>query len=142
MTLPEALVVKQTLVQFLSVLVVLVVIDAIWLGVIARGFYQSQIGALMREPILWPAALAFYLLYSAGLTYLALGAADRSGSWTTALVTGAVVGLVAYGTYDLTNLAVMKGFTTTAAIVDLAWGTVLSGTVAALGWVIARRIVG
>ncbi len=125
---------KTVFVQFACVLVVLVVIDAIWLGVVARGFYQSQIGTLMREPILWPAALAFYLLYAAGLTYLALGAADRSGTWTTALFTGAIVGLVAYGTYDLTNLAVHEGVHHHGRAGGPCLGTVLSGTAAAAGW--------
>jgi uncharacterized membrane protein len=128
--------------QYASVLVLLVVIDAVWLGLVARGFYRDQIGTLMRDDILWTAAIAFYLLYAAGLTYFALGAADRTGSWLTALGTGAAIGLLAYGTYDLTNLATVRGFTPTIALVDMAWGTVLSAVVSAGAFVIANRITG
>jgi uncharacterized membrane protein len=130
------------IVQYLAALALLVVIDGIWLGVVARGFYKEQLGPLMRDPILWPPAILFYLVYAGGLTILAIGAADRTGAWTTALALGAVVGLVAYGTYDLTNLATMKGFPVTVAVVDILWGTIVSATVAAAAWVIAARFTG
>jgi uncharacterized membrane protein len=129
-------------VQWLSVLGVITVLDGLWLGLIARSFYQNQLGPLMRDTVFWPAAIVFYLLYPLGLVLLALGPADRGGGWPMALGLGAIVGLVAYGTYDLTNLATLKGFTPTLAVVDLIWGTVLSATAAALGWLISARILG
>jgi uncharacterized membrane protein len=130
------------LIQFGSVLVAFVVIDAVWLGVVMRRFYSDQLGLLMRDQVQWPAAIAFYVLYAICLTVLALAPADRSGSWTTAAVLGAMVGLAAYGTYNLTNLATIRGFPTTLALVDLAWGTVLTAVAATVGWLIARAMQG
>jgi uncharacterized membrane protein len=130
------------LAQYLSVLVVLAVVDGIWLGVVARRFYQSAMGHLMRDDILWLPALAFYLIYGLGLTLLAVAPAARGGDWATAAGFGALVGLTAYGTYNLTNLATMRGFPWSVALVDLTWGTVLSAVTATLGLWIARWFTG
>jgi uncharacterized membrane protein len=121
-------------VQFAATLVAMVVIDAVWLGVVMRGFYQAQLGPLMREPILWPAAIVFYVLYAAVLTALVTATGARWTGFSGAVMTGALVGLAAYGTYDFTNLATLKGFPVALAAVDLAWGTALTALVAGIGW--------
>lgn len=126
------------LIQYVSVLVVFLVLDAIWLGLVMRRFYVDQLGPLMRDPVAWPVAVAFYLVYVAGVVVFAVSRADESGHWTSALGYGALLGLVAYGTYDLTNLATIKGFPPAMAFTDLAWGTLLTGVSAAVGWQIAR----
>ncbi len=107
-------------------------IDLVWLGWLGRGLYQAEIGPLLRQPFNLPAAGAFYVLYITGLMIMVIWPAFQAQSVSQALLRGALLGLIAYGTYDLTNLAVMKGFTTKIAIIDMAWGTVLTGAVSAL----------
>ena len=116
-------------------------IDLIWLGWLGRGIYQAEIGPLLRQPFNLPAAGAFYVLYITGLMIMVIWPAFQTQSVTQALLRGAMLGLIAYGTYDLTNLAVMKGFTTKIAIIDMAWGTVLTGAVSALTVLIGTKLL-
>lgn len=120
-----------------TTLILFLVIDMVWLGFVARNTYVAEMGTLMRSQVNFSAAIAFYLLYGAGLYYFAV---LPSVSVSQALVLGAGLGLVAYGTYDLTNLAVVNGFGVKIAMIDLAWGTVLSGTVAAIAHLISARL--
>jgi len=113
-------------------LVLFVAIDFVWLAWLGRGFYVAEIGGLLRPRPWFGAAIAFYALYAAGLVLFAISPALASGSILMALGLGAALGLVAYGTYDLTNLAVAQGFTLRIAIIDMVWGAVLSGAVAAV----------
>ena len=109
-------------------------IDFIWLSTMGKGFYQRELGGLLLErPNLVIAGL-FYLAYLVGV--VALVAAPAEGDVMKALLMGAVLGFVAYGTYDLTNLSTVKGFTPMVAVVDMAWGTALTALTAAGGvWV-------
>jgi uncharacterized membrane protein len=113
-------------------LVLFLAIDMVWLRLIAKDFYAREMGALIRPDIDLRAALAFYLLYGAGLTYFAVLPALDGRAILYAAALGAGVGLMAYGTYDLTNLAVIKGFGVKIAVVDMAWGAALSGLTASL----------
>lgn len=99
-------------------------------------------GDLMSPSPSIAAAAAFYLIFVFGLVWFAVSPALASGSWTTALVNGAVLGLVGYATYDLTNLAVVRGFPPMLAMVDLAWGTVLSAVAATVGFVATPAVSG
>ena len=110
----------------------LLIIDMIWLMWLGRGFYVEEIGGLLLEQPNLIAAFAFYALYIAGLVYLVIAPAAETESVMKAVVSGAVFGLVAYATYDLTNLAVMKGFTLKIALIDMVWGMALSATVSGL----------
>jgi len=111
-------------------------IDFIWLSTMGKGFYQRELGGLLLErPNLVIAGL-FYLAYLVGV--VALVAAPAEGDVMKALLMGAVLGFVAYGTYDLTNLSTVKGFTPAVAMVDMAWGTALTAVTAAGGAWIAR----
>jgi len=116
-------------------------IDLIWLGLVARSFYQNQLGHLMRAQVNWAAAIAFYLLFVAGVVVLAVGPAVERQSFTLALGLGALLGLVTYAAYDLTNLATLEGFPLTVALVDLAWGTVLCATVSAVTYRFSLRLI-
>jgi uncharacterized membrane protein len=120
--------------QYLAALVPFLVLDLLWLGAVAKGFYRRELGDLVRQPIGKAAALAFYLLYPMGLAVFVIPQALASGGSgvTQAFSLGALFGLFAYGTYDLTNLATLRGFSTKLALVDWTWGTVLTGTAAAL----------
>jgi len=117
-------------------------IDLVWLGVIARDFYRSQIGSLMADPIVWWAAILFYLLFIAGIIFFAVLPGLDAGSWTKALALGAAFGFFAYMTYDLTNLATLRGWPITLVVVDIAWGTVLAASVATASYFIGTRIFG
>lgn len=107
-------------------------IDMVWLLWLGRSIYVTEIGDILRQPPNMAAAGAFYILYVTGLMIMVIWPAFQAQSVSQALIYGALLGLIAYGTYDLTNLAVMKGFTTRIAIIDMAWGTVLTGAVSAL----------
>ena len=111
--------------------IILAVLDLVWLGVIAKGWLAGQLGPLMREEIMPAPAIVFYLLYAAGLGFFAVMPALGEGAWVRAALTGAFFGLVAYGTYDLTNLATLKNWPLPMVIVDLVWGAVLSAVSAA-----------
>jgi uncharacterized membrane protein len=111
-----------------------VVLDFLWLAVIAQKLYQREIGGLLLEKPNMVAAVAFYLLYLAGVVFFAVRPALATGSWTTALVTGAIFGLVAYATYDLTNMATLKGFSWTIVAADLAWGAFVTAAIATAGY--------
>ena len=117
------------------------IIDLVWLGVVARSFYQSQMGHLMKTQVNWIAAVSFYLVFVAGIVVLvAMPALDRQ-SLGHAVILGALFGLVTYAAYDLTNLATLEGFPLTVAIVDLAWGTILCASVSTVTFLVAQRFV-
>ena len=108
------------------------IIDLVWLGVLARPFYQAQMGPLMRESPNWAAALVFYVIFVAGIVILAVLPAVERKSFVYALTMGGVLGLVSYAAYDLTNLATLRDFPRTMAMVDLVWGTILTGGVSGI----------
>lgn len=116
------------------------VIDMLWLGVVARGFYQSQLGHLLGD-INWTAAILFYFVYLVGLSYFATLPALERGSLVLALSAGALFGFFTYATYDLTNLSTIRDWPLLITIVDIAWGTVLGATVAAGTYLIYTNII-
>ena len=133
---------RQIALTYAVSLFVFLALDFAWLGVVARGFYRVQMGPLMREDVQWLPALIFYGLFVAAiLVFVVLPAAER-GSLLRAVVLGAFFGLVTYATYDLTNLAVLRGFRTQMALVDMAWGTVLCTAVSVAGYAVASRFTG
>lgn len=104
-------------------------VDMLWLGVIARDFYQNRLGHLLGE-VNWLAAIIFYLVFLVGLTIFAIYPAAISGQVVTALIWGALFGFFTYATYDLTNFATLKDWPLSVVLVDIAWGTFLGATVA------------
>ena len=132
---------RDTLKHYFITLICFLVLDAIWLGLIAQPFYQAQIGFLLAKNPNWLAAGAFYLLYVAGLVFFVVGPALRAGTPPgRAALRGAFFGLVAYATYDLTNLATVDRWPLLLTAVDMAWGTLLGAlTTLAAVWA-ARRI--
>lgn len=131
---------RRYLTAYVSALIVFLVIDAIWLGVIAADFYQEQLAVFMTGPVNFSAAAAFYLLYIVGVVVFAIAPALETGTWRTAASRGALFGLIAYATYDLTNLATLPDWPVSVALVDIVWGAVLTGTTATLGFLITRRL--
>jgi uncharacterized membrane protein len=122
-------------------LVAFLVIDLIWLGVVARSFYRDQLGHLLRADVNWAAAMAFYVIFVAGIVVLVVWPAVEQQSLLRAVALGALLGLVTYAAYDLTNLATLKGFPAAVAAVDLAWGAVLCATVSAITYAAATRLL-
>lgn len=122
-------------------LVIFLALDALWLGLVARGFYAERMGALMADPPRWGVAAIFYAFYVAGLVYFAISTGMNGGGWQAAALNGALFGFFCYLTYDATNLAVMKGYDPLLAIVDTIWGTLLSATASA-GTVVILAMLG
>jgi uncharacterized membrane protein len=120
---------RQMIILYLITLAVFFVIDMIWLGAVAKGFYRKHLGDLLSPKVNWGAALLFYLLFIAGLLIFAVRPALAQGAPLQALLLGALFGLIAYATYDLTNLATLKDWPVVVTVVDLAWGTTLGGLV-------------
>ena len=118
---------------------IFLVIDFIWLTVIAKSLYAQHLGYLMAPKANLLAALIFYLLFVMGLQFFVLNPALASGDWTRALFAGIFFGLVTYATYDLTNLATVKDWPILITVIDLAWGSVVSGVTALLSFLIIRR---
>jgi len=116
------------------------VIDMVWLGLIAKSFYATQIGYLMKTDINWTAAILFYLLFIVGLVLFVIMPAVEKGSWVHSLLFGALFGLITYATYDLTNLATLKDWPLLVTVVDLAWGAVLAAAVSIVTYFIANTI--
>lgn len=123
---------------YLLTLVAFLAIDGVWLGFVARNLYRKYLGFLMTPNTVWPAAILFYLLYIVGILVLAVVPGLNAGSLGKAALLGAVFGLVAYATYDLTNLATIKDWPLTITVIDLIWGTALSTAVATVGYLIGR----
>lgn len=112
-------------------LVIFLGIDAFWLGLVAPKFYRSQIGHLMADKAILSAALIFYLLYMVGLVFFVV-APGMSMSTREVILRGALFGLVAYATYDLTNLATLRDWPVFVTVVDLVWGTFLTAATSAV----------
>ena len=115
-------------------------IDLIWLSLVARKLYLSQLGSLMNSNVNWFAAISFYLLFMVGLIIFVISPALEKHSWLNALIFGALFGFFTYATYDLTNLATLKNWPTLITFVDMAWGTVLSASVSIIVYFIASKI--
>jgi uncharacterized membrane protein len=113
-------------------------LDLAWLGLIARPLYQRHLGALMAERVFWPAAGLFYLLYGAGVVYFCAAPALREDSLPQAALKGALLGILVYGTYDLTNLAILKGWGVLISAVDVAWGIFLTALAASAAFAASR----
>ncbi|MDJ0511933.1 MAG: DUF2177 family protein [Methyloceanibacter sp.] len=129
-------------VAYLATAIGFLVIDVIWLGFIAKGFYQREIGHLLLENFNMVAAFGFYLMFIAGVVIFAVAPALHADSWKTALLFGALFGLFTYGTYDLTNWATLKGWSPMVTLVDMTWGAFLTSVSAVIGYFATRSLLG
>ena len=120
-------------------LVIFLAIDMVWLTLIAKSLYAQHLGYLMAPKAKLLVAFLFYLLFVLGLQFFVLNPALAQGSWKTALFAGMFFGLVTYATYDLTNLATVKDWPILITVVDLAWGSVVSGLTSVLSFLIIKR---
>jgi len=130
----------QLLAAFAAALIAFVICDFAWLGFIAKDFYQAQIGPLLLEKPNLTAAAIFYALYTAGIVFFCVEPALAQASWLRALAFGMLLGLLGYGTYDLSNLATLKGWSVSLVVVDILWGMAVSGVAATVGYFAARAV--
>jgi len=132
---------KQMLVMYLVTLAVFFIIDMVWLGVVAKGFYRRHLGSMLSPNVNWAAAILFYLLFIAGLLVFVVRPALAGGEPLKALFFGALFGLISYATYDLSNLATLKDWPLVVTVVDLVWGSVLGGVVSFISAAIGRWLL-
>jgi uncharacterized membrane protein len=130
----------RMLVAYAATLIVFCCCDFVWLGWIAKGYYQSQIGALLLAQPNWSAAVAFYALYAGGVCLFCIAPALDAASFGKAALLGAVLGALAYATYDLSNLATLKGWSIALSMIDIAWGAFVTAVAASAGYQAARLI--
>ena len=116
----------EIIISFITATVIMGFLDFLWLTVIAKKLYYAEMGSLLRKKPTLPAAMGFYVIYLFGLMVLVIEPALARDSVYFAASMGATVGFVAYATYDLTNLATLKGFSPKIAFIDIAWGTILT----------------
>lgn len=133
---------KPVLFAYAGTLISLFIADAIWLGLVARTFYRDQLGELMLPSPNFAIAAIFYVFFAMAVVLLAVMPGFRAGSLLTALGYGAVLGLAAYGTYDITNLSTLKGWPVMVSIVDMAWGTFVTALAATCGFLVTRYFAG
>ena len=131
----------RTAIVYAVTLPIFFAIDLVWLGVVAKNFYGPRIGHLLSAQVNWTAAILFYLVFITGIVFFAVRPALEVHSAVRALTHGALFGFVAYATYDLTNQATMRDWPAIVTVVDLVWGSVLSGSVAYLSYQVSSRIL-
>lgn len=131
----------ELLTAYIFTAAVFFAIDLVWLSRVAKKFYNAQIGEMLRAKPLAGAAAGFYALYVVGIVYFAIAPALAAQSIDAALVRGAAFGFFAYATYDMTNYATLRNWPVAVTVVDIAWGTVLTGVAAVAGYVLTTMIL-
>ena len=127
---------NRYVVLYLATLIVLIPIDFLFLGLVAKGFF-AQVGDMLGEIRPAPAIL-FYLLYVAGILIFVSGPA--AATWQTTLLYGALFGLFCYATFELTSLSLLKHWTWPVVVVDVSWGVFMTAISSTLGLMIANWV--
>lgn len=131
---------KRYLYGYLATGGAFLVLDMIWLTFSASRLYRPVIGEIMADTVNLAPAVAFYLIYLTGVFVLAILPAAEANSWKRLLIHAAVFGFCAYATYDLTNQATLKVWSTTITLIDLAWGTFVTTAAASVGFLVMRAV--
>ena len=125
---------------YIGALLAFLVLDGLWLGLLMSSTYKELLGSLMLAQPKWGPAIVFYLLYVLGVVFFVVLPALARGSARRAALTGAFFGLVAYGTYDMTNWATLQGWSAQLALMDMAWGGLLTCLASLSGYWAARKL--
>ena len=124
---------KLLIISFIFVSAIFLIIDIVWLSITVKSLYRPALGNLLKDkPVMW-AAVLFYIIYMVGLALIILKPALANDSILQALWTGVIFGVVAYGTYNLTNMATVKNWSATIVWIDMMWGGLLTGFSSAVG---------
>lgn len=123
---------------YLGAALAMLVLDAIWLTLAAKKLYRPELGEMLAQSFRLPPAALFYFLYVAGIVFLAVAPGLATGKLTIAVSRGAALGFIAYATYDLTNQATLRHWSSLVSAVDIAWGTILTAIAAGVGFAAAR----
>ena len=132
--------VQKLILGYLLTTLVFFAIDLVWLGVIAKDMYNKLLGNLLADKVNWTAAIIFYLLFIVGIFIFVILPAVEKNSFIKAEVLGALFGFFTYATYDLTNLATLKGWPLKIVFIDIIWGMVLTSIVSSAGYFIMKWI--
>lgn len=128
---------KRYIVLYVITLLTLIPLDFLFLGVIAKPFFNARVGSVMGELQILPAIL-FYVMYAAAIVIFVSATAT---SWQSTLLFGALLGFAAYATFDLTSLSIIKGWVWPVAIVDISWGTFATAVASTVGWALTNLIL-
>lgn len=129
------------LIAYLATAIVFLIIDYIWLGHVMKDYFTTQLSHLMTDEVNLGIAALFYLFYAAGVVFLCVNPALEQGAWAKAMINGAVLGFLAYGTYDITNMATLKDWPMTLSLIDITWGTLLTAVSSVAGYFAVRHFV-
>lgn len=121
-------------ITYICMVATVAALDLLWVAVVAKGFYYRLLGTIISDTPRWLPIILFYLIFAAGLLILATIPAIKESSISQALWLGMVAGLVVYGTYDLTNYALIQKWSLLVSVVDIVWGVILTGTVSTVGF--------
>jgi uncharacterized membrane protein len=128
----------QLLIAYVLTLLVFLAIDLVWLGFAAKGLYRRHLSGFLSDNVNWTAAIIFYCLYIIGIFIFCIAPATEKQSLVQAILLGGLFGFFCYATYDLTNLATLKGWPTAIVYIDIVWGTFLTASVSAAGYAIVK----
>ncbi len=131
----------QTLILAGIAFPIMIVLDLLWIGVVGRGFYKAQLGAMLRPDVVWSAALLFYVIFALAIAYFVIAPALATHSMSKLLISAAFFGLAAYAAYDLSNLATLVGWPLPLTIVDLIWGMLVTTATASGAYLIAVKFL-
>ena len=131
----------KLLLAYLLTAVVFFAIDLTWLGWVAKDLYRKHLGGFLSDQVNWTAAFIFYALFIVGIFIFAILPASEKNSLQHAVIYGALFGFFTYATYDLTNLATLKNWPLPIVFIDIIWGSILTGTVAAAGYWIVKKLL-
>jgi uncharacterized membrane protein len=131
----------QYLIAYAFTAAIFLGIDFVWLSRIAKPFYYGRLGDILLDKPRLSAAVAFYAVYVIGIIIFAVAPALKAGSLGTAFLYGAMFGFFAYATYDMTNYATLRHWSLTVVVVDITWGTALTGTSAVVGTWLTRLVI-
>lgn len=131
---------RDNLIAYAATAITLVALDFAWLSLMMGPIYQKTLGPILADPVNYAPAVVFYLIYAAGVVFFAVRPALDSGNWSDAALRGAALGLLAYATYDLTNLATIKIWSLKVSLLDIAWGTILTGAAASVAALAALKL--
>ena len=132
---------RESIITYLSVTTIFLFIDIIWLSQSFSYIYQPNIGELLRENIIIFPAILFYIIYPLGATILVALPSLEKVLLKTIFINGFILGVIAYGTYNLTNMATLEGWSAKVVIIDMIWGGFLTGVSVLLGTLISKKVL-